>query len=205
MRHILFSVKAFAVVLVLSVFVFGQGGIKGKVRAQNGNALAGAAVEIRQDGREVKSAKTDQKGNFEVTGLSAGNYNLYFSAPGYAGGTLFNVKIDGNIRDLGDRLILSVDRGTLVLVTGSVFFKEGASLTGARVQIDEVRADGSTKKLGSGFTNSSGEFTFRMPPRAAKLRMTAKYKNANASKEVDVEDPAVYRTSLILDISRNDK
>ena len=112
---------------------------------------------------------------------------------------------ESSVRDLGDRLILTYDRGTFVIVQGSVFFKEGSSVTGAKIQLEQVNGDGSTKTLGSTYSNSSGEFSFRRPEGAAKLRITAKLQNASATKDVEVAEAAIYRLALTLDMSREDR
>ncbi|HBR57644.1 MAG TPA: hypothetical protein DEA22_09270, partial [Blastocatellia bacterium] len=65
------------------------------------------------------------KGSFAISGLKPGTYSVVFEARGYAIGLLAGVEVKKGIRDLGDRLILAVDRGTLVFVRGSVFTKEG--------------------------------------------------------------------------------
>lgn len=194
-----------ACVIVMAAAAFGQGGIKGRVRNADGKGIPNAVIALRQNGKEIKTGKADKNGSFQITGVAKGKYNVTFDADGYSEGVLYDVEITDKIRELPDRLVLSIDRGTLVIVAGSVFFKQGASATGAKVQIDEVRPDGSTKKLGEGFSNSTGEFSFRQPPRAAKLRVTAKYKNATAVKEIEVSEPAIYRVSLILDLTRQEK
>ena len=38
------------------------------------------------------------------------------------------------------------DQGHLVIVNGSIFYKEGTSLGGAKIEVERVNADGSTKK-----------------------------------------------------------
>ena len=91
-----------AICLVPSVF--GQGGIKGKVRNNKGGAIAGATITARMGGRDVKTVKSDSKGSFTMQGLDEGTYNLAFDADGYATGVKFAVQIkDGSVRDLGDR------------------------------------------------------------------------------------------------------
>jgi len=182
-----------------------SGGVKGKVKAPNGNGIPNAAISIVQDGREVKTATTDGKGEFKISGLSEGKYNVSFDANGYSAGTLHGVEIKKGIRDLGDRLILSLDRGNFVFVQGSVFFKEGSSVTGAKIQLEQINADGSTKSIASSFSNSSGEFSFRRPPGNTKYRVTAKLKGISASKDVDIEEAAIYRVALTLDMSRDDR
>jgi hypothetical protein len=197
---------------LLSAFCFlpsvlAQGGIKGKVRNNKGSAIAGATVTARLSGKDVKTVKSDSKGNFSIQGLDSGTYNVVIDADGYATGVKFGVDIkDGSMRDLGDRLILSVDQGTQVVIRGSVFFREGTSLTAAKVEIERVNDDGSTKSLGSTYTSSSGEFTFRPPAGTRKVRVTAKYKGVSGSKEItDIVNAGIYRTAITLDVSRSDK
>ncbi|MBX3293933.1 MAG: carboxypeptidase regulatory-like domain-containing protein [Acidobacteria bacterium] len=197
---------AFLFLVVLAVASAGAqstGGVKGKVKNMNGDGIAGAEVTARQDGKDVRSTTADRKGSFRLDGLPEGTYNIIFEAPGYSSGAKFGVEIQsGKIRDLGERLILTVDRGTLVLVQGSVFYKDGTSVAGAKVQIDEIRSDGSKRSLGSASTSLSGEFTFRRKEGPARLRITASYKGTSAVKEVEVDSAAIYRVALTLDSTR---
>jgi hypothetical protein len=204
--------KNFLLLLVLCAvcFVpsaFAQGGVKGKVRNNKGSGIAGASVTARLSGKDVKTVRSDSKGNFSLQGLDEGTYNIVFDADGYATGVKFGVQVkDGNVRDLGDRLILSVDQGTQLIIKGSVFFREGTSVTAAKVELERVNDDGSTKELGSTYTNVSGEFTFRPPPGLTKVRVTAKYKGVSGSKEIsDIANVGIYRTAITLDVSRTDK
>jgi hypothetical protein len=186
--------------------VYAQGGVKGKVRATNGNSIANASITARLDGKDVKTVHSDSKGSFVLDGLRNGTYNIVFDAEGYAAGVKFGVEVkDGKVRDLGDRLILGNDQGSLVFVRGGVFFKEGFSVTGAKIELEEVRADGSTKNIASSYSNTSGEFSFRRPPAGAKYRVTAKYKGVTSSKDVTVDNPGIYRVAITLDMSRSDK
>jgi hypothetical protein len=204
-RNILLLFLLSAVCLLPSVYA--QGGIKGKVRNTKGNGIGGATISARLEGKDVKTVTADSKGNFLMEGLKAGTYNIAFDADGYAIGVKFGVDIkNGSVRDLGDRLILSVDQGTQVIIKGAVFFKEGTSMTGAKVEIERVNADGSTKDLGSTYSNYSGEFSFRPPAGVTKVRVTARYKGVEASKEItDMVNAGIYRTAITLDISRADK
>lgn len=187
--------------------VFAQsGGLKGKVRTNKGDGIANATIVARQKGKDVKTAKADQRGNFLLEGLESGTYNILFDANGFSSGVLYNVEVKNkNTRDLGDRLILFPDQGTQVILKGSVFYREGTSVTGAKVEIERINSDGSTKSLGSVYTNVSGEFTFRQPEGSAKFRVTAKFKGASGTKEVEVENAAIYRLAITLDISRSEK
>ena len=194
-----------SVVFIISVVsVFAQsGGIKGKVRNPKGNGVANATITARQDGKDLKSAKSDSKGNFVLDGLKDGKYNFVFEAGGYGTGLLTNVEISkGKVRDLKERLILTTDQGTLVLIRGSVFNQDGRSVTAAKVVLERLNADGSTKKLETIYTNVSGEFTFRQPEGAAKFRITASFDEAKESKDLEVDQAAIYRLALTLSIKK---
>jgi len=179
----------------------GTGSAKGKVRTTRGNGIPGATITARQKGVDVRSTKADSKGEFTLTGLQPGRYNFAFEAKGYSTGVLYNIEINKNkTADLGDRLILTPDQGEQIIVKGSVFTKEGYSVPGAKIEVERVASDGTTRKLGNTFTSSEGEFTFR-PEMSAKLRFTATYKGISASKDIDVDDPAIYRLAISLDLS----
>ena len=177
-----------------------SGGAKGKVRNTKGDGLSGVEVTARREGKDVKTVKTDSKGNFEMTGLSAGKYNFVFDKAGYAIGLKYDVEIkSGDIRDLGDRLILSVDSGTQVIVNGSVFNQDGRSVTGAKVEVVRI-GGGQEKKVFTLYTNISGEFTFRQPEGAATFRITASARGVSASKEISVDSAARYRLAITLNL-----
>lgn len=198
--------------ILLSTFclvtsAFAQGTIKGKVRNNKGGVIAGASVTARLSGKDVKTVRSDSKGFFMMEGLDAGTYNVVFDADGYATGVKFGVEIkDGSVRDLGDRLILSVDQGTQLIIKGSVFYREGTSVAGAKVEIERVNDDGTTKNLGSAYTNLSGEFTFRPPLGTNKIRVTAKFRGVSGSKEIsEMVNAGIYRTAITLELSRGEK
>jgi len=198
-----------AAVLLLAAFsalAQSSGGVKGKVRTTNGGGIAGATVTARQKGNDIKTATANAKGEFLLDGLDSGLYNLVFDANGYSSGVLYNIEIKKNkVQDLGERLMLSTDKGTQVIVNGSVFYKEGTSVTAARIELEVVNSDGSTKKLSSGYTTSNGEFTFRLKPGTAKLRVTAKFNGVAGSKDIEVSEAAIYRLAITLDLSRSEK
>lgn len=201
MRHI--AKVAFFILLFLagSIFIFAQetGGVKGKVRTTKGEGIASAIITARLNGEDIKSATSDAKGNFILENLKAGNYNLVFTKSGYSSGVLYNVEVKKKrVGDLGERLILTVDQGTQVIIKGSVFAPDGRSAGGAEVKIERISSDGSIKKVGSSVASYSGEFTFRFPEGAAKYRITAFAKDSSASKEIEVDGAAIYRLALTL-------
>ena len=182
------------------------GGAKGKLRNMRGDSLSGATVTARLNSKDVATATTNSKGEFVITSLESGVYNFVFDAKGYATGIKYGVEVkSGKTRDLGGNLILMVDRGSRVVIQGSVFFKDGTSVTAAKVTVDRVNSEGGTKRLGTGYTNVSGEFTFSQPEGRAKYRITATYKDSTVSKEIEVDSAAIYRTAISLDINRDQK
>ncbi|HEX8636583.1 MAG TPA: carboxypeptidase-like regulatory domain-containing protein [Pyrinomonadaceae bacterium] len=194
-----------AVFLVSCVCAAAQtGGLKGKIRTSKGDGIADVIITVRRDSKDIKTAKSDGKGNFTIQGLEAGDYNLVFDAKGYATSLLSKVEVKKNkVRELPDRLILTVDQGTLVIIKGSVFNQDGRSVTGAEVTIERLDSGGSAKKLSSVYTNVSGEFTFRQPEGAAKYRLTAKMKDKSASKEIDVDSAAIYRLAITMNVKKD--
>lgn len=171
-----------------------------------GDTISSATITARRDSKDIRSTRSNEKGEFALNGLESGTYNVVFDAKGYSTGIKYGVEVKQNKTiDLGERLILQIDRGSQVVVEGILFFKDGTSVTAAEVKVEKVNADGSTKKLGTLMTNIRGEFTFRQPDGAAKYRMTAKYKDATATKDIEVASAAVYRLAISLPINRQEK
>ncbi len=201
--------QKFSLVLLFSV-VFGAfavaqetGSVKGKVRTQDGDKIAGATITVRSDGDDLKSTTSDSKGEFKLSGIAPGRYNLVFEKKGFSSGILYNVEIRSKkTNNLKDRLILSIDQGTLIIVEASVFNQNGISLYGAKVEIEEIYSDGKTKKVGSGYSSRDGDIVFRFKERPTKYRITASVKDKSATKEIEVNEAAIYRTAITLDLSK---
>ncbi len=186
-----------------AAFAQSTGGVKGKIRTTRGTGIPGAVITARQNSKDVRTIKASGQGDFVLDGLEPGIYSFVFDAPGYASGIKYNIEVRKNkIADLGDRLILLVDKGTLVIVQGSVFYKNGTSVPGAKVVVERIEPDGTRRDLTTVFTNIYGEFVFKQPQGAAKFRLTAKYKNASASKDLEVDTAAIYPVAISLPISR---
>lgn len=186
-----------------AIFAQNPGGAKGKVRSHRGDGLAGATITARQDGEDVKSVKSDTKGNFALKGLKPGLYNFVFEKSGYATGVKYDVEIKTDKEvNLGDRLVLTVDKGTQVIINGSVYNQAGFGIYGAKIEIEKLSADGTAKKVTSGYSSEFGEFNFRFPQGAARFRVTASAKGVSASKEIEVENPAVYRVAITLNLEK---
>ena len=174
------------------------GAVKGKVRVEKGSPV-GVAVILRRGDEEVRRVETDRKGEFTIARVPPGMYGLTFRKPGLAVGSIESVEVKaGKTRSLGDSVFLSVDEGSIAFLRGSVFTEGGRSVPGARVELSRVISESSIERLDSRNTGETGEFVFRVPPDAAKYRLTLKADGAEpVSKDVDVDAALVYRVALI--------
>ncbi|HYX30016.1 MAG TPA: carboxypeptidase-like regulatory domain-containing protein [Pyrinomonadaceae bacterium] len=170
--------------------------IKGKVGVERGSA-AGVAVILLQGDREVTRASTDKHGSFVISRIAPGTYSVKFRKPGLAVGTIDDVLLKaGQTRTFKD-LLLNIDEGSIAFIRGSVFSEDGHSVPGVRVDLVRVTSESAVQKLDSRVTGETGEFVFRLPPDAAKYRVTLKADGAEAvSKDIEVESAAVYRVAL---------
>jgi hypothetical protein len=198
------SATAIALLALLALAASAQekdkttGAVKGKVRVERGSP-AGVAVILRRGDEEVRRVETDRKGDFTITRVPPGVYGVTFRKPGLAVGSIETVEVKaGKTRSLGDGLILSVDEGSIAFLRGSVFTEGGRSVPGARVELSRVISETSVERLDSRNTGETGEFVFRVPPDAAKYRLTLKADGAESvSKDVDVDAALVYRVALV--------
>jgi hypothetical protein len=195
-------------VLVIMLFVAGVsaaqkqdktlGAIKGKVRVETGTP-GGITVVVRRGETEVTRSTTDKSGEFLVSRLTPGTYGLTFRKPGLSIGSIEDVEVKaGKTRSLGDRLILTIDEGSIAFLSGSVFNADGRSVPNAKVELARIQEDGTTKKIDGRITTETGSFKFRLGPEAAKYRVSVKTNGEPVTKDVEVDGAAVYRVALSL-------
>lgn len=189
--------------LLAAGLAFGQdkslGTIKGKVRVETGTP-SDVTVVVRRGDTEVTRVQTQKGGDFVVSRLSPGIYGLTFRKPGLSIGTIEDVQVKaGKTRSLGDRLVLTVDEGSIAFVSGAVFSADGRSVPNAKVELSRILEDGTTRKIEGRVTTETGSFKFRLSPDAAKYRVSVKSDGAEpVTKDVDVDGAAVYRVALNL-------
>jgi hypothetical protein len=198
-------ISAPTLVLLLSISCFAQdkntASIKGKVKVEKGSS-AGVAVILLQGDREVSRTATDKKGEFTLARIVPGTYSVKFRKPGLSVGTIDGVLLkSGQTRTLKD-LFLAIDEGSIAFIRGSVFTDIGRSVPGVRVELTRILSENSSEKLDSRITGETGEFVFRVPPEAAKYRLTLKAEGAAlAAKDVEVDGAAIYRVALTLKLN----
>lgn len=175
------------------------GTIKGKIRVETGTP-AGVTVVVRRGETEVTRVETQKGGDFTISRLTPGVYGLTFRKPGLSIGTIEEVEVKaGKTRSLGDRLILTVDEGSIAFLSGAVFSPDGRSVPNAKVELARILEDGSTKKIDGRLTTETGSFKFRLSPDAAKYRVTVKTNGSQpVTKDVEIDGAAVYRVALNL-------
>jgi hypothetical protein len=174
------------------------GAIKGKVRVETGTP-GGVTVVVRRGETEVTRSTTGKSGEFLVSRLTPGIYGLTFRKTGLSIGSIEDVEVKaGKTRSLGDRLILTIDEGSIAFLSGSVFNADGRSVPNAKVELSLILEDGSTEKIDGRVTTETGSFKFRLGPEAAKYRVSVKTDGAPVTKDVEVDGAAVYRVALSL-------
>ena len=194
---------AVATILLTAGLSAGQdktlGAIKGKVRVETGTP-AGVTVVVRRGQTEVTRSTTEKNGDFVVSRLTPGVYGLTFRKSGLSIGTIEDVQVKaGKTRSLGDRLILTIDEGSIAFLSGSVFTADGHSVPNVKVELFRILEDGTTKKIDSRITTETGSFKFRLPPDPAKYRVSVKRDGSEpVTKDVEIDGAAIYRVALSL-------
>src|SRR5215207_1026794 len=175
------------------------GAIKGKVRVETGTP-AGVTVVVRHGESEITRSSTDKNGDFLVSKLKPGIYGLTFRKPGLSIGSMEDIEVKaGKTRSLGDRLILTIDEGSIAFLSGSVFNAAGRSVANAKVELSRILEDGTTKKIDGRVTTETGSFKFWLSPEPGKYRVSVKTDGAApVSKDVEIDGAAVYRVALSL-------
>lgn len=193
----------FAITLAFAGVALGQdkslGAIKGKVRVETGSP-SGVTVVVRHGETEVTRSTTDKNGDFLVSRLKPGIYGVTFRKPGLSIGSLEDIEVKaGKTRSLGDRLILTIDEGSIAFLSGSVFGATGRSVPNVKVELLRILEDGTTKKIDSRVTTETGSFKFRLSPDPGKYRVSVKADGVEpVTKDVEIDGAAVYRVALNL-------
>jgi hypothetical protein len=176
----LFGVFLLALAFVPSAFGQGQeqGSITIVVLDQNGGAVQGAKIELRDIGtNEVKNAETQQVGSYEFLGLPFGTYRLTITRDGFQTEVLDNVSVQASrITDLkvtlkvgtaAEKVVVSENSLPLVETTSNAL-----SSTLDMKQIEDLPLQGryisALAFLSPGFTGTPGNGTWNGLPMIAQ-------------------------------------
>jgi len=174
--------------------------LKGKIKERNGKALEGVTVRAtsaksEEDKRETVS---NDKGDFELTGLPAGQYSLSFEKRGFK--TFFTRKLEiaaGETTKLSSVVELARESDPYAVIRGAVFQGQGFTLRNATVIIERI--DGGKKFKQEKVSVEGGEFSFRLKAEKAKYRITATARGFQpASVEVEIENDEARNVALTL-------
>ena len=181
------------------------GGIKGKVRVETGTP-GGVSVIVRQGEREVARGVTDKNGEFVVSRLAPGRYGVTLRKQGLSVGSLEDVEVKAGKTRSFDRLVLSIDEGSIAFIRGSVFNQDDRSVPNVRIELARIEEDGTARKIDGRVTNEIGSFVFRLSPEFAKYRVTAKPNGGEpVSKDIEIDGAAIYRVALSIKPAENGK
>jgi hypothetical protein len=206
-RHLKLAL-VFLTLFLLAGGIFAQdrstGGIKGRVRVETGTP-GGVSVIVTQGEREMARGLTDKSGEFIISRLAPGRYGVTLRKPGLSVGSIEDIEVKaGKTRSLGDRLVLSIDEGSIAFIRGSVFNQDDRSVPNIRIELAKIEGDGTARKIDGRVTNEIGAFVFRLTPDAAKYRITAKPSGGDpVSKDIEIDGAAVYRIALSIKPSGN--
>jgi uncharacterized membrane protein len=200
---------AWAILVVLSfqpwsAFAVQSGSISGKVKARSGKALSGVLVTASRwdDATKTTDAMSGEKGEFEVTGLKAGEYVIRLEKSGYRSFTSRRVKLEaGDTMKLRSEIELVPDSPPFAIIRGAVFSADGFSLPNASLTVERLTEGKKFKRETTSV--DGGEFTFKLPAEKATYRVTANAKGfESASKEVEVDTDEVRQIALSLQRSK---
>ncbi|MEO6724257.1 MAG: carboxypeptidase-like regulatory domain-containing protein [Blastocatellia bacterium] len=174
------------------------GTIKGKVKEEGGKAMEGVLVQAinvrnKEDKQQVNS---DSKGDFEFSGLPAGDYSFSFEKQGYKTFLTRKLAVIG-----GETLRLTAELKRegepFSLIRGAVLNSVGYSMPNASVSLERI--DGSKKFKQEKASGEGGQFVFRLKAEKAKYRITANARGfQSASTEIEIESDEVRNIALTL-------
>lgn len=163
--------------LMLAFFTIGQAQnakITGRITSENNEAVSYASVSIKSP---KKNTTSDDKGNFEISNLTPGNYTIYFSAMGFSVQEKTVELHENENLELSISLQENINTLQTVEITGrkEKSYKNTKSFIGAKTEIalkdlpqavsyatKELIADQGSIRVGEVVKNFSGvsQFTF---------------------------------------------
>lgn len=185
----------------MSDLVLGQSAsVVGRVKERDGKALEGVVIRASTtDGKQAGETTSDARGEFELLGLSAGDYVFTFERKGFQTFTTRGLPVEAGEKVKLRRVIeMAPERPPYAVVRGAVFTAEGFSLPNANITIEKV---GEGKRLKRETVSvDGGEFGFRLPPEKAIYKVTATARGfVTGSKEIEVSADEVRQIALTLE------
>ena len=132
----------------------GSGKVYGYVKDNDNNALQG--VEVTIAGASSDSAGTDNKGYYEFTGLSKGDYTLTYKEDGYKTQTKSWTLGEGESKDLGTVTLEEEGGSVLGKIYGYVVDVRGNPIESAQLKLKGLK----TKVKSTETSDADGFFEF---------------------------------------------
>lgn len=131
------------------------GSISGNVTESGAGALSGVFIQVYNGAVLVSSTVTDTSGNYEITNLNAGSYNVIASLITYETGYLGAI-VSAGTETTGIDFTLETSPGQ---ITGNVSASGGGNIEGALIEIYS-----NAILLASTFSDVSGNYQFNSLP-----------------------------------------
>jgi hypothetical protein len=134
----IFSVVLFSLAVTLCSYAQ-QTGISGKVTDSQGALISGANIEIRGAGGGVFTTKTTGAGTYLIPSLSAGDYIVTVSAPGFGTVQTKVSMLVGQTPDLTTALPLASTNDTVVVRADDIAVDTTSSTVAGNITPDDVK------------------------------------------------------------------
>lgn len=176
------------------------GVIKGKVKEQGGKPLVDVLIKAQGSKHKdrLQETKSNDKGEFELGSIPAGDYTLTFEKQGYKLFTTRSLEVlGGETLRLSKVIELAKEGDPYAVIRGAVLQGVGYSLSSASVLIERI--DGGRKFKQETISREGGEFAFRLRAEKARYRLTASARGFQSSSiELDIEGDEVRNIALTL-------
>lgn len=174
------------------------GVVKGKVKLQDSQSYEQITIVVAKTGRPLGNEKdekgtpaerqftTNSKGEFEITGLSTGEYVFSFKKPGFKTFTSRKQEVlSGETLNLRT-IELRKEGEPYAQIRGAVLYGMGFTLPNALVTIERI--DGGKKFKQEKLSQDGGEFGFTLKAEKATYRITASAKGfLSVTQEITIE------------------
>jgi len=168
LKKILFTL---GIAIVMGNYASAQNAtIKGKVTEDDGKTpIEFATVQLMQGGQMVMGASADDKGNYTLSPVASGKYDLIVSSMGYKKYTLEGLEIRGNVVKIQDVVLFSTAHvlgGDVTVIATRPMIEEGQITTETRItaqELNEMAGKGISDILATigGVTTGAGGTSFR--------------------------------------------
>ncbi|MDR0605074.1 MAG: carboxypeptidase-like regulatory domain-containing protein, partial [Bacteroidales bacterium] len=167
LRKILFVL---GLVALMGGYVYAQNAtIKGKITEMDGKTpIEFATVRLLQDGNLMLGVVTDEKGNYTLSPVASGKYDLVVTYVGYQDYILQGLEISGNATKIQDVSLGSKDQilEAVTVTAERPIFEPGQVTSEQRISSEEIelmagKSIGDILATMSGVTTSAGGTSFR--------------------------------------------